>query len=194
MSTLASSTALRPDLDWSQLKKTILMLNLAVAQIDESMNEGNSSVETLSHSFTSLAPNLSDIQASIVKMKDSDGDTTDNIEQLKTVIEYSTTSALSKIHSAIIAFQFYDKLTQRLDHVSQSLSSLTALISNPTAIYSPVEWRTLQVSIRSKYTMEEERTMFDNVIAGVPIDQALSLFRQAMLERNNNEEDDIELF
>ena len=38
MNTLSGSTALRPDLDWSQLKETVLMLNLAVAQIDGSLH------------------------------------------------------------------------------------------------------------------------------------------------------------
>lgn len=190
MSTLSGSTALHPDLDWSQLKETVIMLNLAVAQIDESMHEGNSSVETLSESFTSLATNLSDIQSSIMLMKDEDVDA----DKLKIIIEGSTTTALDKVHSAIMAFQFYDKLTQRLDHVSKSLGSLTSLISNPTALYSPVEWRTLQESIRSKYTMEEERIMFDRVIAGVPIEEALADFRQTIMSRSNTEEDEIELF
>ena len=192
MNTLSGSTALRPDLDWSQLKETVLMLNLAVAQIDGSMSEGNSSIETLSASFTGLATNLSDIQSSIFQMKGKydDGDA----EKLKLIIEGSTTTALDKVHSAIIAFQFYDKLTQRLEHVSQSLGALTALISDPTAIYSPIEWRALQESIRAKYTMKEERNMFDKVIAGVPIEEALADFNQALLDRVNCEEDEIELF
>ena len=192
MNTLSGSTALRPDLDWSQLKETVLMLNLAVAQIDGSMSEGNSSIETLSASFTGLATNLSDIQSSIFQMKGKydDGDA----DKLKLIIEGSTTTALDKVHSAIIAFQFYDKLTQRLEHVSQSLGALTALISDPTAIYSPIEWRALQESIRAKYTMKEERNMFDKVIAGVPIEEALADFNQALLDRVNCEEDEIELF
>lgn len=190
MTSQSGSTAIRPDLDWSQLKETVLMLNLAVAQIDESMNEGNSSVETLSNSFTSLATNLSDIQSSIMQMKGDKEDTS----KLKIIIEGSTTMALDKVQSAIIAFQFYDKLTQRLDHVSESLGSLTNLISDPNAIYSPVEWRNLQESIRSKYTMEDERDMFDKVIAGLPIEQVLTEYRQALLERGTNEEDEIELF
>lgn len=190
MSTLLGSTALKPDLDWSQLKETVLMLNLAVAQIDESMNDGNSSVATLSESFTSLATNLRDIQSSVRLMKDEEVDA----DKLKLIIEGSTTTALDKVDSAIMAFQFYDKLTQRLDHVSRSLGSLTTLISDPSALYSPTEWRTLQHSIRSKYTMEEERIMFDKVIAGVPIEEALADFRQTVLSRINTEEDEIELF
>ncbi len=188
MSTSTGSTSLNPDLDWSQLKETILMLNLSIAQIDQSMNEGNSSVDTLASSFTALAANLSEIQSAAEQMNDN------NYEEIKMNIEGSTTTALDKIQSAIVAFQFYDKLTQRLDHVSHSLSSLTTLISNPASLYSPPEWQTLQKAIRSKYTMEEERRMFDKVISGVPIEKALAEFKEEMLTKNESANDDIELF
>ncbi len=184
------STSFRPDLDWSQLKETILMLNLSIAQIDQSMNEGNSSVATLSNSFTSLATNLSDIQSSISQLNENDTDS----EKMKMIIQGSTSTALDKVQSTIIAFQFYDKLTQRLDHVSQSLSALSTLISNPNALYSPTEWQTLQASIRSKYTMEEERRMFDKVISGVAIEKALQEFKEDMANRIDDGEDEIELF
>ncbi len=58
MSSTISSSSANPDLDWSQLKETVVMLNLAIAQIKQSMHEGTSSVDTLAHSFTSLATNL----------------------------------------------------------------------------------------------------------------------------------------
>ncbi|WP_057831389.1 hypothetical protein [Colwellia sp. TT2012] len=190
MNVLSGSTSARPDLDWSQLKETIVMLNLAVTQIDQSMNEGNSSVSTLSKSFTGLATNLSDIQSSIAQLSQKD----ESSEKMKLIIEGSTSTALDKVHSAIIAFQFYDKLSQRLDHVSQSLSALTALISNPTDLYSPNAWQALQETIRSKYTMEEERQMFDKVISGVPIEEALIEFNLDMANKTASEEDEIELF
>ena len=190
MNSLSSSTSSHPDLDWSQLKETIIMLNLAVTQIDQSMHEGNASVSTLSSSFTGLATNLSDIQSSIGQLSQQN----ESSEKMKVIIEGSTSTALDKVHSAIIAFQFYDKLSQRLDHVSQSLSSLTALISNPEELYSPIAWQGLQETIRSKYTMEEERRMFDRVISGVPIEEALIEFNQDMANKSDSETEEIELF
>jgi len=190
MTSLSGSTSSRPDLDWSQLKETIVMLNLAITQIDQSMNEGNSSVSTLSKSFTGLATNLSDIQSSINQLSQEN----ESSEKMRVIIEGSASTALDKVHSAIIAFQFYDKLSQRLDHVSESLTSLTELIANPEALYSPNAWQVLQETIRSKYTMEEERQMFDKVISGVPIEEALIEFNHDMTNKEGAEEDDIELF
>lgn len=192
MSEFNTSSSDRPDLDWSQLRETILMLNLAVAQIDQSMNEGNSSVTTLSRSFTALATNLGDIKTSIEQLDDADEK--ELKEKLKLIIQGSATTALDKVQTSIIAFQFYDKLSQRLDHVSDSLSALTKLIADPNSLYSPPKWQDLQQSIRSKYTMEEERRMFDNVIAGMEIQQALEIFRQTEDNEPHEDEDDIELF
>ncbi len=188
MSTSTGSTSFKPDLDWSQLKETILMLNLSVAQIDQSMNEGNASVETLASSFTALATNLNKIQSSVSTIEETVSDET------KLMIQGSATTALEKVNAAIIAFQFYDKLSQRLDHVSESLSSLTALIANPASLYSPPEWQALQESIRSKYTMEEERRMFDKVLSGAPIEEAIAEFNAEMSARHETAQNDVELF
>lgn len=188
MSPTAASSSANPDLDWSQLKETILMLNLAVAQIDQSMHEGNASVDTLASSFTALATNLGDIHSSIDQL---DSNNNDN-DEIKVTIKDAAATATDKVQSAIIAFQFYDKLTQRLDHVSHSLSSLTQLISDPASLYSPPQWRALQDSIRAKYTMEEERRMFDKVLAGASIEEALAEFKLEMT--SNHQNDDIELF
>jgi len=190
MSTTKGSTSFNPDLDWSQLKETILMLNLSVAQIDRTLHDGNASISTLSNSFTALATNISDIQSSIKQLNSEE----DDCVKVKTIIHGSTITALDKVQSAIIAFQFYDKLTQRIEHVSQSLASLTTLISDPSTLYSPIEWKSLQESIRSKYTMDEERIMFDRVISGMPIEQAIIEFNNDMANADHSEEDEIELF
>ncbi len=179
------SSSSRPDLDWSQLKETMLMVNLAVAQIDHSMHEGNQSVNILADSFTLLADIMGDIKNCLQELPD--GGTKDKLIT-------STELASGNIGSAIVAFQFYDKLSQRLSHVSGDLSALNDLISDPATLYSPPKWKELQELIREKYTMEEERTMFDKVLSGVSIEQALEEFNQEMANKSADDDDDIELF
>jgi len=191
MSEYIGSTSSHPDLDWSQLKETILLLNLAVAQLENSMLDGETSVSTLSDSFTTLVNNLTDIKATNNKLNENELNAESS--QLKLAIEESTTSALEKVHASIIAFQFYDRMSQRLTHVSQSLNALSSLISTPSSLYSPDEWNALKQSIRSKYSMEEERRMFDNVISGMSISDALAAFNNDRVA-NLQEDDEIELF
>ena len=52
-----------------------------------------------------------------------------NNEDIKTTIKDSTATANDKVQSAIIAFQFYNKLSQRLDHVSNTSDSSCICLS-----------------------------------------------------------------
>ncbi len=103
------------------------------------------------------------------------------------------------MHQVIIAFQFYDKLTQRLSHVTSSLGALADLVSDVRRLYNPYEWLGMQEKIKSRYTMEEERLMFDAMMEGKSVKQALAIYLRAMEEKKqkaleSDSEEDIELF
>jgi hypothetical protein len=174
---LKGSHAHAPDLDWSQVRETIKMLNLAVAQIALSMREGDESVNTLADSFTSMAEGVRSIEASLANLPEAIGGHIDSM------VEERCAELKHKIHAAIVAFQFYDRLTQQLTHASQSLGALGELVCDPSRIYHPAEWHALQKNIRACYTMEEERRMFDALMHGATVEEALRVESPAA-ERN----------
>ena len=45
----------RPISDWSQVRETVLMLELAAGQVEAAMRDSNYSVEVLTDTFTSMA-------------------------------------------------------------------------------------------------------------------------------------------
>ena len=194
---LPGSSARNPDLDWSQVRETILMLALAVAQIEMSMRESDGSVEVLSNSFTSMVGQVKMIERNVAALPDSV-----EMTDAKTAIISSCATVSEMMHSAIIAFQFYDKLTQRLNHVTGSLGSLADLVNDQRRLYNPYEWLGMQEKIKSRYTMEEERLMFDAIMQGKTVKQALAIYVQAIEDRkqktadssSGGDEDDIELF
>jgi hypothetical protein len=98
-----------------------------------------------------------------------------------------------KIQTSIIAFQFYDRLQQSLSHVANSLKGLTSLVESPERLYNPVEWKKFQDEIRGHYTMESEKIMFDAVLQGKSIEEAIKLANKAN-KADENDEDEIELF
>jgi hypothetical protein len=100
------------------------------------------------------------------------------------------TETKDKIQSSIIAFQFYDRLQQTLSHVSESLKGLSVLIETPEHLYNPIEWKKFQDGIRAKYTMESEKIMFDAILSGKTMEEAVQL----ATEIDAADEDDIELF
>ena len=193
---LSGSTARNPDLDWSQIRETILMLALSVSQIEMSMRDSDGSVEVLSNSFTSMAGQVKMIERIAAGLPESD-ETAD----AKAAIIENCASVGDMMRSTIVAFQFYDKLTQRLNHVTSSLGSLADLISDVRRLYNPYEWLGMQEKIRSRYTMEEERMMFEAIMQGKTIKQALVLYVQAMEEKKHkggsgpaSSDEEVELF
>ena len=174
-----------PDLDWSQVRETVLMLELSAGQIEGAMKDSNSSVEVLTDSFTTMAGYMRIIADTVASLPEG-GETGAAKDSLKGVTEHVS----GMVHQAIIAFQFYDKLVQRLAHVNHSLASLSGLVADNSRLFNPSEWRALQEKIRSKYSMKEEQAMFEAVMNGMPVKDALEQFMAEMKDKS----DDIELF
>lgn len=178
-----------PDLDWSQIRETVLMLELAAGQVEAAMKDSNSSVEVLTDTFTSLADTLQLIDAAIGTLPETIGN-----GLVKAEIQANTQLVADKVHQAIVAFQFYDKLVQRLDHVCHGLAGLSQLVTDKRRLYSPDEWKALQDEILAKYTMVEERAMFESVLAGATVKEALETYMAARMQEIESSGGEIELF
>lgn len=179
-----TSSSAHPDLDWSQVKETVLMLKLAAAQVEFSLKDGTNSVDTLTDSFTSMAGSIKAIELNTSGLFEKYNISVDDQE---TVVD-NCHQVAGKMQQAIVAFQFYDTLVQRMDHVVNSLSKLGDLVSDPSKLYSPHEWGALQEVIRSRYTMEKERELFDAILNGEDMIEVLERMHQVTTT------DDIELF
>lgn len=186
------SNSHNPDLDWSQIKETITMLALAVAQIQSTLTDGTQSVNTLTESFTRMVSYLKSIKDSTEKI------TPENIETFKQTIAVTTGDLESDVHGAVMAFQFYDRITQRLDHACRSLDRLGVLISSPESLYNPEHWKAFQDDIKGSYSMESERIMFEHILQGQSIEQALKIyhhhFEESEKEEKDGTTDEIEFF
>ncbi|MCF7970908.1 MAG: hypothetical protein K9L22_07050 [Methylococcaceae bacterium] len=180
---MSNSNSRQPDLDWSQVRETVKLLTLSASQVQSSMREGEQSVTTLTESFTCMVDNLAEINQVLVSMED--GSTKDKIMQ-----HYRVTN--EKVQSSIVAFQFYDRMQQCLQHVIDNLIGLSTIVDSPQLLYNPIEWSKLQDKIREGYTMESEKIMFDAILQGKTIDQAMQL--AAEHSNSNEDDDDIELF
>lgn len=183
------SNAKQPDLDWSQIRETISMLGLAIGQIEIAMRDSNESVDVLTNSFTSMFEHLKTIEEATQKLPDDK-----QTLPIKQAIESDSRLVSAKMQEAIVAFQFYDKLTQRLGHVSHGIEQLAELIDDKSKLFNPDEWVKLQQDIQSKYTMEEERVMFEALVNGASIHEALEIYLNYKTAHDNAEDDRIELF
>ncbi len=177
------SDASNPDLDWSQIRETVLMLNVALSQVERSMTEGDESINNLTKLFTALMGKLQVIQMASETLPDS---------REKNAITDNCRNVSEMVNEVIVAFQFYDKLTQRLSHVSLNLSALGDLISDRHRLYSPYEWRGLQEMIKSKYYIDTDRQMFNAILKGASVKEALDVAEAQ--RRREKEKNGVEVF
>ena len=180
------STAVEPDLDWSQVRETVRMLFLAVAQIEIAMRESDDSVQKLTQAFTAMM-----LRERVISQAVDDLPDTAETRVIRQTIRQNADQVTEEIQGAVIAFQFYDKLSQRLTHVGTSIESLSELVGDTSRIYNPEEWKALQHAIRSRYSMREEHEMFDSVMRGGNVRDAVRTYNEA---HKGHLEDDIEFF
>jgi len=165
------------------VKETVLMLHVAVSHIERTMRDGDDSINTLVESFTSLIGKTQIINKAAENLPETEE---------KSTILANCLGISAKMNGAIVALQFYDKLSQRLTHISHSLGSMAELINNPQQLFNPYEWHGLQEMIKSKYTNEADRAMFDAILNGASVEEALKLPENK--KNNGPEEFPLEFF
>lgn len=118
----------------------------------------------------------------------------DSVQQLGNAFaEMAQTDAAAvsePLQQATTALQFYDTLTQRVEHVAHSLQWLESLLADSQQLNSAEAWQQLQQQIRSRYTMEHERVLFDAILAGEDAAQVMQALQQSLGETRN----EVELF
>lgn len=175
-----------PGPDWNHLRETVLMMELAVAQVEAAMTDSNASVDALTGTFTTMANTIKLISERIAGLADTEATAGVKMELLM-----ATNNVAGLVNQAIIAFQFYDRLSQRLSHVNNGLAWLAELVGDQERARSTAAWAELQQKIRARYSMPEEVEMFEAVLLrGLTVEQAVREF----MEKMNNRGDDIELF
>lgn len=180
-----------------EIQETIMILNLSIAQIDLSITEGDNSVNTLIDSFTYMSQHIETIQATSADIVAASGDADEAVNHHSHLL-MQTGDLANKMQQAIIAFQFYDKLSQRLSHVSHGLSGLADIVSHEMRVKSPEEWDAFKATVRKGTTMREEEELFELIFdQHIPADQAIETMKQRMRQRMQDEEEaeeEIEFF
>ncbi|MDD5580128.1 MAG: hypothetical protein PHY16_12720 [Methylobacter sp.] len=179
---MTPSNSKKPDLDWSQVRETNKLLSLSAIQVEDLLSESDVSINTLTQSFTAIVEHMQSVNNHLLAL--------DSCEiRDEALICCSETSG--KIQSAIMAFQFYDRMVQCLQHVTSNLTGLSALLESPEQLYNPEAWLKFQNQIRSRYTMESEKLMFDAIFQGKSVEEALAVKNTSQPDSTDN---NIELF
>jgi hypothetical protein len=152
-----------------------MAINLSIAQIDLSMSEGGYSVDTLVDSFTYMQQNLEQMRDQMLRDDQDDA----VLEVVRNKLSCESELLTHKVVESIIAFQFYDKLSQRLNHVSHGLSALIDLISDVEDAHDPDAWQRFVAQVERYSAMPEEQQLFDLIFRqGIKADDAIALMKE----------------
>jgi uncharacterized protein YoxC len=176
---------------WSHVRETVNMLYLAVCQIEATMADSNNSVDTLTRSFTSLANHTSDVSEQVQTLTQPE-----ELQRFKEDISTTAAEMKQNINASICAFQFYDRVCQRLDHVARSLEKVSQVMESEASISNPDAWRKIQLDIKGSYTMEAEHRMFEYIMRGGSVREALEIYHKELAQKADptSKDDEIELF
>jgi hypothetical protein len=174
--------------DWTPEQQIAHMLDLCEAQMESALSESDVAVDALIKAFTSIADTSRTLDALAKEISPSSGTpnaaSEELLQQVATIRE--------QLAAAVIAFQFYDKLTQRLGHVRYSLSSLAMFVCNRSQTVQREQWQRLFTTLRRLYRTEEERELFERIIEGNASGDAPSQVARAKVDAPRT--GDIELF
>ncbi|MGH8511478.1 MAG: hypothetical protein ACREU9_01650 [Gammaproteobacteria bacterium] len=151
----------------SDVHESVGLLHVAVAQMDVTMHEGDVSVAALSGALSSIAASLKRI-GQCARESPSAGEPAQ-----KGNLPASCSTLAKKVEAAIMAIQFYDAMTQKLTHISENLQALAYFIADPGRVDRPSAWHALKQRTRARFTMESERRVFDALMRGMPMEEAV---------------------
>lgn len=166
-----------------QNREMIQFLTNLAAQLENSMQTGEAAMAALTESFLAMTEDLQKLSGQLHLLQDS--------EPVHQALRLCT-AALDNRQVAVSAFQHYDRLRQCLEHVLMGLQNMLELLQRPEDCQRSGEWKKLREEIRSRYTMESEKIMFDAILQGKSIEQAIEL--AGFLEQADSATNDIELF
>ena len=130
------------------------LLELASAQLEVALQNSNAQVERLAASVDAISRLGAQLRA-----------------HENPVVAEQGARLLAEALSAMFAMQFHDQLAQRLEHVRDALGDMHDALAAPV----PPPAHALLHAIRLRYTMEDERKLFDVVLgplAGAPTDES----------------------
>ncbi|MPY26764.1 hypothetical protein FM037_01360 [Shewanella psychropiezotolerans] len=168
------------DVDWCHIQETTKVLLLAMAQIELSLSDGEHNVTSLGALFTDMAMHLEGMNSYLTQVEGTPFEVLSHGENLATAV-----------NEGVVAFQFYDRVSQRLQHVIMGLALMEEVLSSQKQRISPESWKKLQEEIEGSYSLDCERKMFNLVLQGVPVHEALKLYKD---QHQVTLKDDIELF
>jgi hypothetical protein len=162
-------------------------LELGAVQVDAAMKEANQAVDSLSSAVTAVQADARELVAQIWALESGDPE---RARQALAQLRIWAGRLTERGRTAIRTLQFYDKLVQRLSHVRDGLALPVDWLSKQKQP-SDEDYERLLEEVRARYSMAEERALFDFMMCGLSAEQ---MFKALMGLKGTTAAGELELF
>jgi hypothetical protein len=163
-----TATALQAPCERASERELVAMLGLAASQIEVSLCDAEAPVATLCRAVAALGAAAEVLDGSLAQLG-ADAD----CEDVRRMLAAQRDALRRRAGEATAALQFHDRLVQRLTHVRDNLAALGDFVHAREHEGAHADWDGLRRRIRERYSMEQERVMFDLLVSGATPDQVL---------------------
>lgn len=158
------------DREQSVLEKEIeQFLKVSQAEINMSLKDSADSIKTLTKTFMEMVRDVHEIKVGLEALKVGPAEQATKADLVKICDTY-----LDKVQDSTVGFQFYDKLTQRLQHNVRSMNKLMVMFERHGG-YDDQAWEQFRSDMKSRYNTEKDRLMFEALMEGQSIQEAINI-------------------
>ncbi len=139
-----------------EIADTAQLLSFCASQIDGTVQDTLIEIEALTHSVLELARHSVSLADAIQRKLPGDLEASSD----ETLVSHAE-AIRREVKKGMIRFQAADRFSQRLSNVTNNLTALAKMLQEFPQQPWAGRWNELLQETRARYTMEEERRMFD---------------------------------
>lgn len=143
--------------------------DLSTALVRFCIQDGDEASQEISERLSTIQNFVNNAKAAI-----TEGNNADVTQQLDSIT--------NEVMNTVIALQFFDRISQRMDHAVQAIEAIGDAASEKSK------------TLDQRFTMDDERILYDALQEGCTVDQALERASQKLDATIESQGSDIELF
>ncbi len=176
-----------------QIRETVTMFNVSVALIEHSMSGGDDSIRQTIDQLTARSGMIREVRSKLQQIEQrysENGTENHKISEEEKEINADCDAMDQTLNDAITTFQDFDRVSQQLVQVGNSLNTTAMLLNDPDRINNPKEWEAVHQQMRSTFVMPDAQLLYEEMVSGTDKQTALKLAR----ELKQQSKDSFELF
>jgi len=177
-------TEMNPEKNESKLnmpmspRRTHCFSELSVALIKFCIQDGDVASKEISERLSSMQSLVNETKRILKNTNSATIETAENVSDVGDKLDEIAT----EIMNTVITLQFFDRISQRMEHAVESVEA----ISDAASIKSQ--------TLEQRFTMDDERILYDALLEGLTVDEALDKANQKLSDTIECKGTDIELF